>query len=86
MNASLFSAAILPLATVYYVCEAFGWEAGIDKKWGEARPFYGIYTAMIVLGAAVVLWPGFPLIRVMFVSQVVNGILLPFSCSSSCCC
>jgi len=78
LNASLFSAAILPLATVYYVCEAFGWEAGVDKKYGEAKAFYGIYTAMIVLGAAVVLLPGFPLIQTMFVSQVANGIALPF--------
>jgi NRAMP (natural resistance-associated macrophage protein)-like metal ion transporter len=78
LNASLFSAAILPLATVYYVCEAFGWEAGVDKKWDEAKAFYGIYTAMIVLGAAVVLLPGFPLIKVMFLSQVANGIALPF--------
>ena len=77
LNASVFSAAILPLSTVYYVCEAFGWEAGVDKKFGEARAFYGIYTAMLVLGAAVVLWPGFPLIRVMFLSQVANGVALP---------
>jgi NRAMP (natural resistance-associated macrophage protein)-like metal ion transporter len=77
LNASIFSAAILPLSTVYYVCEAFGWEAGVDKKFGEARAFYGIYTAMLVLGAAVVLWPGFPLIRVMFLSQVANGVALP---------
>ena len=77
LNASIFSAAILPLSTVYYVCEAFGWEAGVDKKFGEARAFYSIYTAMIVLGAAVVLWPGFPLIRVMFLSQLANGIALP---------
>jgi len=77
LNASVFSAAILPLSTVYYVCEAFGWEAGVDKKFGQARAFYGIYTAMIAMGAAVVLWPGFPLIRVMFWSQVANGIALP---------
>jgi Mn2+/Fe2+ NRAMP family transporter len=77
LNASMFSAAILPLATVYYVCEAFGWEAGVDKTFGEARAFYVIYTAMIVLGAAVVLLPGFPLIRVMFLSQVANGVALP---------
>ena len=77
LNASVFAAAILPLSTVYYVCEAFGWEAGVDKKFGEARAFYAIYTAMIVLGAALVLWPGFPLIRVMFLSQVANGIALP---------
>ena len=78
LNASLFSAAILPLSTVYYVCEAFGWEAGVDKKWEEARAFYWMYTAMIVLGAAVVLLPRFPLIQVMFLSQVANGIALPF--------
>jgi NRAMP (natural resistance-associated macrophage protein)-like metal ion transporter len=78
LNASLFSAAILPLATVYYVCEAFGWEAGINKKWGEAKSFYGMYTVMVVLGAGTVLWPHLPLITVMFVSQVVNGVLLPF--------
>jgi Mn2+/Fe2+ NRAMP family transporter len=77
LNASVFAAAILPLSTVYYVCEAFGWEAGVDKKFGEARAFYGLYTAMIVLGSAVVLWPKFPLIRVMFLSQVANGIALP---------
>jgi NRAMP (natural resistance-associated macrophage protein)-like metal ion transporter len=77
LNASLFAAAILPLSTVYYVCEAFGWEAGVDKKWEEAKAFYGIYTAMIVLGAAVVLLPNFPLIQTMFVSQVANGIALP---------
>jgi Mn2+/Fe2+ NRAMP family transporter len=77
LNASLFSAAILPLSTVYYVCEAFGWEAGVDKKWEEAKAFYGIYTAMLLLGAAVVLLPRFPLIQTMFVSQVANGIALP---------
>jgi NRAMP (natural resistance-associated macrophage protein)-like metal ion transporter len=77
LNASLFSAAILPLSTVYYVCEAFGWEGGVDKKFEEARAFYSIYTAMLVLGAAVVLWPGFPLIRVMFLSQLANGVALP---------
>jgi NRAMP (natural resistance-associated macrophage protein)-like metal ion transporter len=77
LNASVFAAAILPLATVYYVCEAFGWEAGVDKKFEDARAFYGLYTVMIVLGAGVVLWPNFPLIRVMFLSQVANGVALP---------
>src|SRR5262249_18185869 len=77
-NASLFSAAILPLSTVYYVCEAFGWEAGVDKKWDEAKAFYVFYTGMLVLGAAVVLLPKFPLIQVMFVSQIANGVALPF--------
>jgi Mn2+/Fe2+ NRAMP family transporter len=77
-NASFFAATILPLATAYYVCEAFGWESGIDKKWSEARQFYWLYTAIVVLGALVVLIPGLPLLQIMLVSQVVNGILLPF--------
>ncbi len=77
-NASFFAATILPLATSYYVCEAFGWESGIDKKWGEAKQFYTLYTAIVALGAAVVLIPRLPLLRIMLVSQVVNGMLLPF--------
>jgi Mn2+/Fe2+ NRAMP family transporter len=77
-NASFFAATILPLATAYYVCEAFGWESGIDKKWGEAKQFYSLYTGIVALGAAVVLIPNLPLIKVMLISQVVNGMLLPF--------
>jgi NRAMP (natural resistance-associated macrophage protein)-like metal ion transporter len=77
-NASFFAATILPLATAYYVCEAFGWESGIDKKWGEAKQFYSLYTGIVALGAAVVLIPNLPLIKIMLISQVVNGMLLPF--------
>ncbi|HEX8907945.1 MAG TPA: Nramp family divalent metal transporter [Anaeromyxobacteraceae bacterium] len=77
-NASFFAASILPLATAYYICEAFGWESGIDKKWGEARQFYGLYTGIVALGALVVLIPHLPLLKIMLLSQVVNGVLLPF--------
>ncbi|MBI5070398.1 MAG: Nramp family divalent metal transporter [Deltaproteobacteria bacterium] len=78
LNASFFAAAILPLSTAYYVCEAFGWESGVDKKYGEARQFYWLYTSILVVGALVVLWPNLPLVRIMLVSQIVNGVLLPF--------
>ena len=77
-NASFFAAAILPLSTSYYVCEAFGWESGVDRKYGEARQFYWLYTSILVIGAAVVLWPHLPLVPIMLVSQIVNGMLLPF--------
>ena len=77
LNASLFAASILPLATSYTVCEAMGWETGIDRGWGEARAFYVLYTAMIVIGFAVVLFPRVPLIPIMLVSQIINGLLLP---------
>lgn len=77
-NASLFAASVLPLSTAYYVCEGMGWEAGVDKTFGEAKKFYALYTAIIVTGAAVVLIPDFPLLSIMVLSQVVNGMLLPF--------
>ena len=78
INASLMSAAILPLATTYNICEGLGFESGIDRRFGEARIFYGLYTALIVFGAGFVLIPGLPLLRVILISQVANGVLLPF--------
>jgi len=77
-NASLFSACILPLATAYYICEAMGWEAGVDKTLRDAPQFMGLYSALIVIGALIVMAPGAPLISIMWVSQVINGIMLPF--------
>ena len=76
-NASLFAASILPLSTAYTVCEGLGVESGLDKKFGEAKVFYWFYTILIAAGAAVVLIPNFPLIKVTLLSQVLNGVLLP---------
>jgi NRAMP (natural resistance-associated macrophage protein)-like metal ion transporter len=78
VNASLFSASILPLSTTYLICEGLGWEAGIDKKFVEAPQFYGIYSLLIFLGAGIILYPNFPLIPIMYFSQVLNGMVLPF--------
>ncbi len=77
LNASVFSAAILPLSTAYVVCEAFGWEAGVSRDLGEAPIFFTIYTALIVLGAAVILLPIKSLVQTMLASQTLNGVLLP---------
>ena len=77
-NASLFAASILPLSTTYYVCEAFGWESGIDKRREDAPQFYVLYTSLIVVGAGLVLIPGLPLLKLMLLSQTANGVLLPF--------
>jgi len=77
LNASLFAASILPLSTAYTICEAFGWESSVNRKFAEAPQFYGLYSIMIILGAAVILFPDVPLIPIMFYSQVVNGVLLP---------
>jgi Mn2+/Fe2+ NRAMP family transporter len=75
--ASVFSATILPLATAFYVSEAFGFEAGIDKKWNEAKEFYILYTGILVVSALIILIPGAPLIQISIWSQVINGVLLP---------
>jgi NRAMP (natural resistance-associated macrophage protein)-like metal ion transporter len=75
--ASVFSATILPLATSFYVCEAFGFEAGIDKKWDEAPEFYVLYTSILVISAGIILLPNAPLIAISLWSQVLNGMLLP---------
>jgi Mn2+/Fe2+ NRAMP family transporter len=77
-NASLLGAIIVPLATSYYICEAMGWERGVNKTFGEAPQFMWIYTFMIVIAALLILIPGAPLVFLMVSSSVLNGILLPF--------
>ncbi len=77
LNAALFTASILPLSTAYYVCEAFGFERGVDRRFGDAKVFYGLYLAFIVIGAGVVIIPNAPLLAIIFYSQVLNGVLLP---------
>jgi Mn2+/Fe2+ NRAMP family transporter len=76
-NASMFAAAILPLSTAYTVCEAFGWESSLDKKFSEAPQFYGLYCFTIFFSGLLMLIPNLPLVTIMFVSQVINGIVLP---------
>jgi len=77
-NASLFAASILPLSTAYTVCEGLGFESGVGRKFSEAPAFYWLYTALIAAGAAVILIPGIPLVKIIVFSQVVNGAVLPF--------
>jgi Mn2+/Fe2+ NRAMP family transporter len=76
-NASLFAACILPLSTAYTVCEGLGFESGVNKTFGEAPVFYWLITLLIVFGSGVILLPGFPLVRMILVSQIINGVLLP---------
>lgn len=75
--ASVFSATILPIATAFYVCEAFGFEAGIDKKLKEAPQFYTLYTVILIIAVGIILIPNAPLILISLWSQVLNGVLLP---------
>jgi NRAMP (natural resistance-associated macrophage protein)-like metal ion transporter len=78
LNASVFAACILPLSTAYSVCEGLGFESGVNRRWREAPIFYWLYTLLIAVGAGVVIMPRFPLIRMILLSQVLNGMLLPF--------
>jgi NRAMP (natural resistance-associated macrophage protein)-like metal ion transporter len=78
LNASVFSACILPLSTAYSVCEGMGWELGVNRRFRQAPQFYILYTAIIIIGALVILLPGVKLIPIMLLSQAANGIVLPF--------
>ncbi len=77
LGASILAASVLPLSTTYAICEAFGWERGLDHPAREAPVFYGLYVVMIVIGVLVVLIPGVPLFGLMWLSQALNAILLP---------
>jgi len=77
-NASLFAASILPISTAYTVCEGLGFESGIDRKFSEAPVFYWLYTILIIAGGGVILMPNVPLVKISILSQVVNGVVLPF--------
>jgi Mn2+/Fe2+ NRAMP family transporter len=78
LNASLFAASILPLSTAYYVCESLGIEAGVSKGFREAPVFHGLYLGLIILAVIVIMIPSVPLLSILYLSQVANGILLPF--------
>lgn len=75
--ASIFSATILPLATAFYVCEAFGFEAGINKRLSEAPQFYTLFTSIMVIAAGIILFPNAPLIAITIWTQIINAMLLP---------
>ncbi len=76
-GASVLAAAIIPLSTAYAICEAFGWESGLDHKYRDAPAFFGVYTAIILLGSLLILIPGLPLIRIILVTQQIAGVLSP---------
>lgn len=77
-NASLFGACILPLSTAFYICEGMGWESGVDKDFEQAPQFFWFFTVIIAISALLILVPNAPLMKIMFLSQVLNGIVLPF--------
>lgn len=77
LNAGLFTATVLPLATAFIVCEAFGFEAAVDRRFREAPVFYSLFGGALISGAALVLIPGLDYLKLIFYAQVVQGVLLP---------
>ncbi len=77
LGASVLAAGVLPLATSFSVCEAFGWQSGLDEDFTHARIFYSLFTGLLILGALVTLIPGLPLFQLLILVQVINGVLLP---------
>jgi Mn2+/Fe2+ NRAMP family transporter len=77
-NSSIAAAAVIPLSTAYAVCEGLGWDTGINRTFREAPGFFSIYLSMVGASALLILWPKAPLITIMYLSQTLNGILLPF--------
>jgi len=76
-GASMLAAAILPVTTAFVICEAFGWESGVDKRFADARAFFGIYTFVLAVGALVALIPALDIVPLILASQNLQGLLLP---------
>ena len=76
-GASVLAATIMPISTAYVICEAFGWESGVGKRFSDAPTFFGIYTLVLVVGALIVLIPGLDLLGIIASSQALQGLLLP---------
>jgi Mn2+/Fe2+ NRAMP family transporter len=76
-GASVLAATIMPISTAFVICEAFGWESGVGKRFSDARAFFGIYTFVLLIGALIVLVPGLDLTGVIVGSQNLQGLLLP---------
>lgn len=76
-GASVLATAVIPLSTSYAICEAFGWESGVDNDYKDAPAFFGIYIGIIVLGALFILIPGISLIQIILITQQIAGLLSP---------
>lgn len=76
-GASVLAAAVIPLSTSYAICEAFGWESGVNHKYKDAPVFFGIYTAIIALSSLLILIPGVSLMKLIIITQQIAGILSP---------
>lgn len=77
LGAAFLGLGVVPLTSAYATTEALGLERGLDLRPRQAPAFYGLLAFFLGAAAVLVLIPGLPLIHVMFLAQVVNGLLLP---------
>jgi Mn2+/Fe2+ NRAMP family transporter len=63
---------VLAGSSGYAVAEAFGLPKGLEKKPGEARTFYGVIVAAMVVAVGSIFLPLDP-IKMLFWSAVING-------------
>jgi NRAMP (natural resistance-associated macrophage protein)-like metal ion transporter len=75
IGTGLLAVPVLAGSSAYAAGEVFGWTTGLERKPGEARGFYAVICAGIVLGIAVDLSPLDP-IKALFWSAVVNGVIV----------
>lgn len=78
LGASVLASGVIAITTAFSVCNAFGWEAGVNRKLEQAPLFYAIFTILIVMAATITLSPSISLIKLLLNLQILNGILLPF--------
>jgi len=76
LGASALAGAVVPLSTSYAVSEAIGVERSVSRRFSEAPLFLGLFTAQVVIGAAVALLSN-NLIRLLVGTQVLQGVLTP---------
>src|SRR5213076_67558 len=76
-DASIVGASAVTLATSYAFGDVFGLRHSLHRGVREAKLFYGSYTVMVAVAAAIVLIPYAPLGLITTAVQALAGVMLP---------
>jgi len=77
LDASIVGAAAVSLSTAYAIGDVFSLKHSLHRKPSDAKAFYGVYFALVVIAAVLVLTPGTPLGLLTNAVQTLAGVLLP---------
>ena len=77
LGAAMIGALVVSLATAWAFGEAFRWPCSLNFQCTQAKRFYGLYAAMVVASAGVVLIPNLPLIKITVYVEAFNAFILP---------